>query len=250
MPRQHHIVALIYPDFETLDLFGPLGIILPRSDYYTLTLASLNPDASPDALESSMKNGIITSPTISLSAAQELDFTTLFIPGGFGMSHFLGERDVILDIGKLVDRAAHVFTVCTGSILLAATTRLDGRKATTNKRLYNQLTVKYPNVEWQARARWVQDGKFLTSSGVTAGMDAAFAFIANTYVGPTNRKDSVTAQEVSLKASPTVIPGFDKAEALDEARRVAFALEYRWHEDPADDPFVREDEPGERLTSA
>lgn len=45
-------------------------------------------------------------------------------------------------IGQLVDRAPNVFSVCTGSILLAATGRLDGRKATTNKRLYDELTPK------------------------------------------------------------------------------------------------------------
>ena len=45
-------------------------------------------------------------------------------------------------IGQLADRAPNVFTVCTGSTLLAATERLDGRKATTKKRLYDEVTPK------------------------------------------------------------------------------------------------------------
>ncbi|KAL4984487.1 hypothetical protein BDW68DRAFT_166950 [Aspergillus falconensis] len=63
-------------------------------------------------------------------------------------------------IDQLVDCAPNVFSVCTGSILLAVTDRLDGRKATTNKRLYDELTPKHPGVQRQKRARWVQDKKF------------------------------------------------------------------------------------------
>ena len=93
-------------------------------------------------------------------------------------------------------------------------------------------------MQWQKRARWVHDGKFLTSSGVTAGIDAGFAFLANTYVSPENRKANPALQEVSEKGDATAIPGFDREKALGHARFVAFGLEYRWHEDAADDPFV------------
>jgi len=96
-----------------------------------------------------------------------------------------------------------------------------------------------PGVQWQKRARWVQDGKFLTSSGVTAGIDAGFAFLANTYVAPEDRKAAPTPlKKASAKGDATAIPGFDKEKALGHARFVAFGLEYRWHSDPADDPFV------------
>ena len=95
-----------------------------------------------------------------------------------------------------------------------------------------------PGVRWQKRARWVEDGKFLTSSGVTAGLDAGFAFLANTYVCPADREASATPQEVSAKGDATAIPGYNKDKALEHARSVAFHLEYRWHTDPTDDPFV------------
>lgn len=83
-------------------------------------------------------------PTLSLAEALREDhqFDTLFIPGGFGMLPLIWDPILLQRIGKLVDRAANILTVCTGSILLAATGRLDGRKATTNKRLYDELTPK------------------------------------------------------------------------------------------------------------
>lgn len=93
-------------------------------------------------------------------------------------------------------------------------------------------------MRWQKRARWVQDGKFLTSSGVTAGIDAGFAFLSNTYVSPEDRKANPAPQEASEKEDATAIPGFDKEKALGHAHFVAFGLEYRWQSDPTDDPFV------------
>lgn len=63
-------------------------------------------------------------------------------------------------------------------------------------------------MNWIARARWVEDGKFATSSGVSAGIDMALALIAR-------------------------ICGEDKAV------QAAAAMEYEWHRDPAWDPFAK-----------
>ena len=144
MPTQHRILALLYSDFEALDLFGPLGAIVPRSDYYSVKLVNIHDQSAPNGLESSIKNDIGIVPNLSLaeSLKEEEQFETLFIPGGQGMRSLVWDSILLRQIGQLVDRAASVFTVCTGSILLAATGRLDGRKATTNKRVYDQMTPK------------------------------------------------------------------------------------------------------------
>ncbi|CRL21116.1 ThiJ/PfpI [Penicillium camemberti] len=240
MPTHHRILSLVYSEVEALDLFGPLGAIVPRSDYYKLEFVNLHHFTSPQGIETSIKNGIGIVGTISLAEALREDhsFDTLFIPGGFGMMPLVWDPILLQQIGHLVDRAPNVFTVCTGSILLAATGRLDGRQATTNKRLYDEVTPKHPGVKWQKRARWVHDGKFLTSSGVTAGIDAGFAFIANTYVAPEDRQAHPETQEVGLRGDATPIPGYSQEKALKFTRMTAFGLEYRWHSDPADDPFV------------
>ena len=145
MPTHHRIIALLFNEFEALDFFGPLGAIVPRSDYYTVKVVNLHALlGATKGLESSIKNGVGIVPTLSLAEAlrDDEEFDTLFIPGGFGMVPLVGDGILLQQIGRLVDRAANVFTVCTGSWLLAATGRLDGRKATTNKRLYDEITPK------------------------------------------------------------------------------------------------------------
>jgi hypothetical protein len=98
------------------------------------------------------------------------------------------------------------------------------------------LKIPDPDVKWKRQGRWVDDGKFLTSSGITAGLDAGFAFLAKTYLAPENRSDEVILP--SKNGDEVVLPKFDKKKAQEHVRFVAWTLEYKWNEDSSDDPFV------------
>ncbi|CAE6535593.1 unnamed protein product [Rhizoctonia solani] len=83
-----------------------------------------------------------------------------------------------------VPGAQYVLSVCGGSWTLATLGFLDGKRATTNKSFFNQIKQSTsPSIQWVAKARWVIDGKFWTSSGVTAGQDMAYEFL-KTVTGP------------------------------------------------------------------
>ena len=92
--------------------------------------------------------------------------------------------------------------------LLAAAGLLDGRRATTNKMFFKEVAALGPNVDWVPEARWVEDGKYVTSSGVSAGIDMALAVIEVT-IGP------------------------------QASEQLAVGTEYEWHRDPAWDPFAK-----------
>lgn len=47
--------------------------------------------------------------------------------------------------------------------------------------LIQQVLTQGPNVNWVRRARWVKDTNIWTSSGITAGIDMMYAFIAEQY---------------------------------------------------------------------
>ena len=97
--------------------------------------------------------------------------------------------------------------MCTGSALLARAGLLDGRRATTNKAAFEWVCSQGERVDWQRRARWVEAGRFFTSSGVSAGIDMSLALIARIL-------DDDTAQQVATWS------------------------EYEWHRDPDWDPFA------------
>lgn len=108
------------------------------------------------------------------------DFTTappldvIIVPGGSG--DFLLDNQNDFSIEKFVAsrfaEAQYVLSVCIGATTLARAGLLNGRRATTNKSAWKWATDERQgaNITWVPNARWVEDGKVWTSSGVAAGM--------------------------------------------------------------------------------
>lgn len=191
--------ALVYPNFELLDLFGPLEFFGWNADAFRIAIVA--PEKGP--VPSNM--GPATVADLSLSEADHFD--VLLVPGGWGRSIPVDTDRIVPWLGLAASRSTHVLSVCTGSALLALTGFLDGRRATTNKALFSWVAEKRPEVDWQPQARWVRDGTLYTSSGVSAGMDMSLAAIAD-MIG------------------------------LEAAKGIARGAEYQWHQNPDDDPFA------------
>jgi putative intracellular protease/amidase len=190
--------TLLFPGFEPLDVFGPLEMFGALPDDYRLVM--LGEKAGP--VDSAQGPKAVAD--IALGEATPYDI--LLVPGGRGTRREVENDALIAWIRRHVEACEIVATVCTGAALLARTGLLDRRRATTNKASFDWVTTQGPGGDWQPRARWVVDGKYWTSSGVSAGMDMALALIAQ------------------LNGAET-------------AQRVATYAEYRWNSDPDDDPF-------------
>jgi putative intracellular protease/amidase len=210
MPAQLDII--LFDGFELLDAAGPAEIFAracagPRqgesgagpAPLFGLSVYSLAGGGVASAQGFSVA-------TLPIGQRRGGAGSVLLIPGGPGTRSLVDDAVFIEMILAQSLAASHVLTVCTGSALLARTGLLDGRQATTNKRAWDWAVSNGPCVKWRRLARWVVDGCFYTSSGVSAGMDMALGFIADAY-----------GQGVAQEA--------------------ASAIEYRWSPDPGDDPF-------------
>jgi transcriptional regulator GlxA family with amidase domain len=131
----------------------------------------------------------------------------LLLPGGIGTVPQL-QNDALLEFLRKRSADAEVtMSVCSGSALLARAGLLDGRRATSNKLFFQLARSQSDAVDWATEARWVEDGPFATSSGVSAGTDMALAVIARLY-------------------------------GRETAERLAIITEYTWHTDADRDPFA------------
>ncbi|WP_420584729.1 DJ-1/PfpI family protein [Ruegeria sp.] len=194
------IGALIFPGFELLDVFGPVEMFGLLDQDFTLELVA--EDAGPVA--SNQGPRAFAEKSIEDAATYDI----LFVPGGAGTRREVNNALLLDWIARSSERADYTLSVCTGSALLAKAGVLNGRCATTNKAAFAWVCEQGPQVDWVPRARWVEDGPFLTSSGVSAGMDMALGAIA-------------------------LMHGEDKAE------QVAKWCEYTWHRNKNEDPFAR-----------
>lgn len=193
----YEVITILFDNFETLDVFGPVEILGRLEEEFHLNFYSLK----GGIITSSQDVPVYTKPLSTLN----LENYILMIPGGIG-TRKLVDDDVFLESLKgLSLDAEYVLTICTGSIVLAKTGFLDGKNATTNKRVF-KWTQQFPEVKWVHKARWVKEGNIYTSSGVSAGMDMALGFVAD-------------------------LLGYDVA------KEQSIQIEYNWHEDSSWDPF-------------
>ncbi len=194
-----HVGAVLFEGFELLDFYGPLEMFGLLEDGARITVVA----GKAGPVRSSGGPCGMAEATMADSGG----FDVLLIPGGIGTRREIANPPFLAELKRLAEASRMVATVCTGSLLLARTGLIDGRKATSNKRVFQLVKTSAPKVDWIAKARWVEDGKYFTSSGVSAGMDMTLAVIAR-----------LCGRETSLQ--------------------IASRAEYQWHEDSSWDPFA------------
>ncbi|WP_069163795.1 GlxA family transcriptional regulator [Nocardia altamirensis] len=163
----HRVGILVFDDVTLLDVTGPIEVLHTAGAYESVLLS---PNGGP----------IITSSKISLAttaAAAAGPIDTLVVPGADALAeHRIDEA--LLDAARtLATDAARVASVCTGAFVLAELGLLDGRRAATHWRHARTLAHRYPRVDVLPDALHVNDGRFLTSAGISAGIDMALAMV-------------------------------------------------------------------------
>ena len=192
------VAVLLFDDFETLDVFGPVEIFGRLKDHYKVHFYS-----QEGGLVKNYHGVAIQTENID----QVKDDVDIFlIPGGYGTRNEVHNPHLIDKIKRVSQESKFVLTVCTGTSLLARTGLLDGKRATSNKRAFDWVVTQGEKVNWIRKARWTKDGKFYTSAGVSAGMDMTLGFLSDVH-------------------------------GIEFARKVAFEIEYNWTEDMEEDNF-------------
>ena len=164
------IAFVVYPGLTTLDLFGPLQVMT------ALTL--FTQDYRPAVVGETLEPVDTDSPVRLLpdkTFAQVPHPFGLIVPGGAAPTmKALGNETLISYIRSAGMSAEVVGSVCTGSLILAAAGLLDGCKATTHWAFSKQLQRLGSHY---VAERWMEDGKFITSAGITAGIDMALHLV-------------------------------------------------------------------------
>ena len=179
---------VLFEGFELLDVFGPLEMFGLAADHFEIRLISETGGvvASHQGPKSVCDDSFQSAPAIDV----------LLVPGGIGTRREVN-NPVLLDwLNERSKQAELVASVCTGSALLAKAGVLDGLRATSNKLAFAWAASQSEKVQWQQQARWVEDGKVFSSSGVSAGIDMALAVIAK-LVGEQAAEDAANFAEYS-----------------------------------------------------
>ena len=168
-PKTRKVAIVVYDHMEILDFAGPGEVFQSTGDPFEVyTVAE---KAAPIVSQGFVR--IV--PDFTIDAAPRPDI--LVIPGG-GTSGVLKSARLMEWIGRSAREAELTMTVCTGAFILARTGLLDGLQATTWHGAIDALRKAAPRVSVRENVRFVDNGKYVTTAGVSAGIDGALHVVA------------------------------------------------------------------------
>lgn len=162
---------LLFPDFNLLDLSGPLCVFETANN-------QLEPESQYRLEICGVDEGEVHSSTgvqMRVATFKGKTFDTLIVVGGRGVD--MASRDPALLSLFQDEVASRYVSVCTGAFVLAAAGKLAGKKATTHWARASELKRLHPDIKILADEIVVEDGNVWSSAGATAGMDIALALV-------------------------------------------------------------------------
>lgn len=123
----------------------------------------------------------------------------LLVPGG-GVGGAVANAKLITWVQGNAKSSTYVMSVCTGAFILAKADLLNGLTATTVRGGIDRLATAFPNIKVVYDKRYVDNGKIITTAGLSSGIDGAFYLVS-------------------------------KISGKGQAQQTALGLEYRWDPD-------------------
>jgi transcriptional regulator GlxA family with amidase domain len=170
----------IFDEVEVLDLGGPFEVFSTASRMKV----RLDPGATKPFEVFTIaetvravraRGGLIVQPAFHITDHPAAD--VFIVPGGVVMAE-LQRNPVIEWIARTAATAELTASVCTGAFLLARAGLLRGKTITTHWEDIADFRSMFPDITVQGDRRWVDEGKIVTSAGISAGLDMSLHLVA------------------------------------------------------------------------
>ncbi|CRM92958.1 Carnitine catabolism transcriptional activator [Pseudomonas sp. 22 E 5] len=170
------VAMALFPDFLLLDMAGPLEVFsianryLPAAAHYQILIIG----TEPGPLRAS--NGVLVQADLLLEQADGA-YDLLLVPGGPGAYNEC-HPDLLPWLKAAAPRARRFGSICTGAFVLGHAGLLDDHRVTTHWHYTERLIKAFPKAIVETDRIYLQDGRLITSGGVTAGIDLALSVVA------------------------------------------------------------------------
>jgi transcriptional regulator GlxA family with amidase domain len=169
---------LIFNEVEVLDFAGP---------YEVFSLAKMDNEKIFEVFTIGeythiikARNGLKIQPDLSFTNDIHLDI--LIIPGGYGAEEIEIKNKTLLDwIEKENKKVKILASVCTGAFLLAECGLLNNKSATTHWMNISKFEKDYPLIQVKRNTKFVDEGRIITSAGISAGINMSLHIIRRLY---------------------------------------------------------------------
>jgi len=170
----------VYPEVEVLDFAGPYEVFSTASRVVRRDRPEAPPPFVPVLVAERpglvrARAGLAVEPHFTIDDHPALG--VLVVPGGVHGPQLARPR-VLAWVARQAAATELVASVCTGAFLLAAAGLLDGLEATTHWEDLADLQRDFPRVRVRGETRWIEQGRVVTSAGISAGIDMSLRLVA------------------------------------------------------------------------
>lgn len=165
--NRKNVAILVFPGVQIIDYTGPYEVF-GQAGFNVFLVAETD-----TVLRTAMGMQIV--PHYTLADHPKAD--VVVIPGG-GVSNAKDSEAVLSWIKSTEKKAESVMSVCNGAYILANTGLLDHKKATTFASLIPGLRKAAPKTEIVEDMRFVDNGKIITTAGLSSGLDGSLHVVA------------------------------------------------------------------------
>ncbi len=171
----NNVGIFLFNDVELLDYAGPYEVFSATAQLNDNKLFKVF-TVSEDGAAVRSVNGLTALPDFGFDNHPPIDI--LVVPGGIG-TRVAYKNDAVLDWLKNVSANAQiVMSVCSGARILGAVGLLDGKEAVTHHSVADHLRETAPGAIVIDEKRYTDNGKVMTSGGISAGIDLALHIVA------------------------------------------------------------------------
>ncbi|HEY0376577.1 MAG TPA: DJ-1/PfpI family protein [Pyrinomonadaceae bacterium] len=165
--EKQNVAILIFDGVQIIDYTGPYEVLGGMGKRHVYTVAE-----KADAVTTNMGMRVVPNYTFENQPKPDI----IIVPGG-GVDAHLENQKVIGWIRESARDARYVMSVCNGAFFLAKAGLLDGLEATTTAGLIDKLAAMAPKTRVVRDRRFVDNGKIITTGGLSAGIDGALHLI-------------------------------------------------------------------------
>lgn len=161
------ICFYLYDGVEVLDFAGPMEVF-SYAGFKVFTVAKTHAPL--------LSQGILKiTPEYSIQDAPPADVFAIF----GGQEQVAADDPEVIDWIKSRDKSfSHYFSVCTGAFVLGKAGLLDGLTVTTFHSAIPGLQKQVPKAKVLQQVRYVDNGRVITTAGISAGIDGALHLVA------------------------------------------------------------------------
>jgi transcriptional regulator GlxA family with amidase domain len=195
--RTRTVAILLFDDVEVLDFAGPFEVFSVTGRRSNATPFDVVTVAERAGVVRA-RNALAVTPRHAFADCPSPD--VLVVPGGYGTRREMHNERVVEWIKERAAGAEVVLSVCTGALLLARAGLLAGLEVTTHHGALDLLASTAPDAVVRRDQRFVDNGRIITSAGISAGIYAALHVVAR-LLGDAQARETASYMEYDWSGS-------------------------------------------------